>query len=528
MSFAVADMLSGAHLAGSTSFSIYDGAGTSGPQGNWDLDYRDPNQAIAAEGHILGARVEEGLRNNPVIAALNDTICGGTLGSAGLLWRSLFARDLETDTDKHEEQQRRLLTDSVTRATAGTRWDATGQRSWRGMLESSLSMSIANGNAWSVRVYRPTRPGRQYQGTCARLVHSSRVCNPDYGPDTDRLFRGLSLDDSGSPFAINVRRYRIKDGVGRDVWDQIPIYGRDGARQVTHLHRASHPDQLLGTTPMAPILGLLKQFGGVTDAYVVAKRIQACFPMIWETDDPAALAQAARNGTLITNGMRLKPGMVYVCKTGTAFRFENLQFNGADHQAFSESLLQLATAALGLPYEVVLNRLSKANLASARAALMSAYRAFQIWQHELIVQVVEPWIEWIIREDMARQRLTDLRTDDLDLILRGKFLRPAIPTPDLNKDLSAVEKFVNLGGAPTDGFGMVGMPDFQGSVRQHADDTKVMKAQGVDFNEAAVGVDIAGVQQRAGTSPATDPPPVDDGDDDDGDGAKPAPQDDTP
>lgn len=543
MTASVADMLAGRHLgshsaslapqAGVRSFGAYDGAASSNQASDWASEYRDPNSIFSDEAHILGARAEDGVRNNPVAAAIIESLTAGTLGSAGLIWRSLFSRDLERDTDKAEEQARGRLTNAVERATMGTRFDANGQRSWRGLLESNLSTCIQTGNGFAARVFRPRRPGRQYQATCVRLFHASRVCNKDYGPDTDRNFRGLVLDDSGSPTAVTVRRYRIQDGRGKDVWDTIPLYSADGARQVTHLHRPAHPDQLLGVTALAPILSLLKQFGGVTDAYVVAKRIQACYPMIMETDDPVALARAAANGTLVTNGMRLRPGTIYVMKTGTIFRIENLQFNGADHMAFGESLLQLATAAVGLPYEVVINRLSKANLAAARAALMSAYRVFQIWQHELITQVVEPWIEWIIREDLARARLDDLGTDDLDLILRGKFLRPAVPTPDLRKDIGAVKDFVDLGGAPSDGFAMIGLPDFGSSVKQHAEDTKLMKGQGVEFNEASVGVDIAQVQQT-GNQPGKASPsapnadPADDPEDDPAEGADGEAQDEDP
>lgn len=542
MSDRVGDMLAGRHLgdgllheahAGRHSFAVHDSAASTPAASDWATDYRDPNWTFSAEGHIIGARSEDAARNNPVAAAAIESMCGGVLGEHGLLFRSDFARDLESDTDDSEESNRRRINASVWRATRGTRFDAAGQRTWRGLLESMLASSLLTGDGFAVRLVKPGRPGRQYQSTCVRLIHAGRVSNPDYGPDTDRMFRGLELDGDGNPIAIHVRRYKLVGGsVGADDWQRIPVYAADGTRQVTHLRRSWHPDQLRGVGWLSPILALLKQFGGVNDAYVVAKRIQACYPLVLLTDDPTALAAAARNGTLLTAGMRIKPGMVYVGKTGLEFEYKNLSFNGADHQQFAESLLQLATAALGLPYEVVINRLNKSNMAAARAALLAAYRAFRIQQHELIVQVIEPWIEWIIREDIARGRLAGLGTDDLDLILRGKFLRPAVPTPNLMQDVSAAKTMIDMGAAPEDAFAMVGMPDFESTIRLHAQNTKLMKAQGVDFNEASVGVDVAQVQQIANAKPSPSDPNADpsnpndpgdgaDGEDqiDDGDGA---------
>lgn len=518
----VADMLAGRHLgdaatalldrpqAGLHSFAVHDAAAQTATASDWATDYRDPNWTFGAEGHIIGARSEDAARNNPVGAAAIETMCAGTLGEHGLLFRSGFARDLDQETDDAEDAVRRRINDAVRRATLGTRFDVAGQRTWRGLLETTLASSLLTGDGFAVRVVKPNRLGRQYQASCVRLIHSGRVSNPDYGPDSDRMFRGIELDGDGTPVAINVRRYRLIGGsVGADEWQRIPIYGADGSRQVTHLRRSWHPDQLRGTGWLAPILSLLKQFGGVNDAYVVAKRIQACYPLVLLTDDPATLAEAARNGTLLKAGMRIKPGTVYVGKSDVQFEYKNLVFNGADHQQFAESLLQLATAALGLPYEVVINRLNKSNLAAARAALLAAYRAFRIQQHELIVQVIEPWIEWIIREDIARGRLAGLGTDDLDLILRGKFLRPAVPTPNLMQDVNAAKTMIDMAVAPEDAFSMVGMPDFESTIRLHAQNTKLMKAQGVDFNEASAGVDIAQVQQSAITGKANPASPSD-------------------
>ncbi|MFM2054093.1 MAG: hypothetical protein RL456_2130 [Pseudomonadota bacterium] len=515
----VADMLAGAHLrdpaaafdgphAGRHSFAVHDSAASTPTASDWATDYRDPNWTYGAEGTIIGARSEDAARNNPIAAAAIETMCAGTLGETGLLFRSDFARDLERDTDEAEERKRREINASVWRATRYTRFDAQGRRSWRGLLECTLASALLTGDGYAVRVVKPGRYGRQYQASCVRLIHAGRVSNPDYKPDSDRLFRGVELDGDGNPIAIHARRYRLIGGaIAADDWQRIPIWSRDGVRQVTHLTRSWHPDQLRGTGWLSPILPLIKQFGGVNDAYVVAKRIQACYPAVLTTDDPKTLAEAARNGTLLTAGMRVKPGTVYVAKTGVEFTYQNLSFNGADHQAFAESLLQLATAALGLPYEVVINRLNKSNLAAARAALLAAYRAFRIQQHELIVQVIEPWIEWIVREDIARGRLRDLGTDDLDLILRGKFLRPAVPTPNLAQDVGAAKTMIDMGVAPEDAFAMVGLPDFESTIRLHAQNTRLMQAQGVDFNEASVGVDVAQVQQTANAPKASPPEP---------------------
>lgn len=474
----------------------HDAAAISSQSADWVTDFKDPNWLFANDGAIIGARSEDGQRNNPIISAAVESMLGGVLGEAGLTWQSLYASDDAPDTDAAETSFRDQMTASVRRATAWTRFDADGHRTWRELLQVTLATCLHTGNALAVRVAKPIRPGRQYQSTCVRLVHISRLANPGDSPDTDRLIRGLELDADGAPAAIHVRRY-LADG-SRAEPVRIPIYDAAGTRQVTWLKRGYHPDQLFGTGWLGPILPLLRQFGMTLDAYVMAKRIQACFPAWLETTDTKQVAAAIRNKTLLAGGYRWKPGTLAVAAQGTTPHLENLNFNGGDHQDFAESLLQIASAALGLPYEVMINRLSKSNLAAARAALLAAYRAFRAQQHDLISQVLTYWVQWILEEEIARGRLALPTGDDPDYLLRGKWTRPAIPTPDFKKDIEAAQAYIDMGGAPSTAMAMIGQHDFAGEIRQHAQDRRDMEAQGVDFNA------IAG-SRPAAAAPSPDP-----------------------
>lgn len=483
----------------------HDAAASTSTAADWVSDYKDPNWLFAQDGAVIGARSEDGQRNNPVISAAVESMLGGTLGEAGLTWHSQYARDDAPDTDAAENQFRDQMTAAVKRATSFTRFDADGHRTWRELLQVNLATTLHTGNGLAVRVSKPNRPGRQVQSTCVRLVHTSRLGNPGDAPDTDRLIRGLELDGDGAPVAIHVRRYRADGQRIEPV--RVPIYDAAGTRQVTWLKRGYHPDQLFGTGWLGPVLSLLRQFGMALDAYVVAKRIQACFPAWMESDDVKALAAAKASKTLIGPGYKWKPGQVAALKSGTNLHLENLTFNGADHQAFGESLLQLATAALGLPYEVVINRLSKSNLAAARAALLSAYRAFRIQQHDLINQVLVYWVQWILEEELARGRLVLPTGDDTDRLVRGKWTRPAVPTPDLKKDIEAAQAYIDMGGAPSTAFAMIGQHDHQAEIRQHASDLRDMRAQGVKFGAIATAQGPAA--PKAPTDPADDGEVVD-------------------
>lgn len=452
----------------------HDGARSRAMSYQWGRQYIDERQTHVDESEVLGARHEDLLRNNPIAAATIEAILGGTLGPNGLRFRSHYQIDDDDKVSDAELADRRAIENAWHESVDGTRFDAGAQLSHRDILEVLLVQHYTTGDGIGLRVWKPNRGGRPTTGFCTRLIHRSRIRNPDHRPDNDRLCGGFELDRDGDPIAVHVSNKRSLFHAGAETWTRVPIWGPDGLRNVLHLKRTYHPDQIGGWGQLRSILNLVKDHGEVLSSYVIAKRIQSMFPIVIETDDVAVLEAAARVRRLVAPGMEFKAGQVYIADSRITTRFENLQFNGADCAEFNKALLEIAAAAVGLPYEVVVNRLNESNMASARAALQSAWRKFNELVNRLIVHVCRPQLEWVLSEYVVRGRLS--LVGEIDRWTSGTWIGPRMPTPDFFKDTAAAKNLRELGVSPNSALAAVGF-DHDDEILQTAQDRQLQQRQ---------------------------------------------------
>jgi capsid protein len=232
-----------------------------------------------------------------------------------------------------------------------------------------------------------------------------------------------------------------------------------------------------GITMYAPNLVVAKQIRGCIDAYVIAKRIQACFPIFITCADPVAAAAADRNGVVFGPNTAIEPGKVYYIAEGLAINIPAWTFNGADMKAYLDTLYRNQFASWGLPIDVVLAQLGETNMAASRSAWQQYYRQCEIWQDEHISQVTSVLDECAIRESVARG---DLPADALTPTgLACRYVRPPRSMPDPLKEAQAVALWTTLKRDRTGLWAESGV-DFDESIMQRAEDDEFMKAQGVE------------------------------------------------
>lgn len=471
----------------------YTGSRNSPLYADWPLYGTDPLDDYWREAATIVNRSWHLWRNNPYARALAETLIGGVIGASGLTPRSLYQEDEIPTTTDAERATRRSINSSLRRAYSGYRFDAVGQLSRREMSVVMLTSCIVAGDAFAIRLWQPDRPGRQYQGTCWRIVDSQRVSNVGWGSNNDDQYEGLKLDSNGVPIGIWIqRRNPFAVQYQNFAWDYVPMFAADGTRNVVHLKAPGRADQLRGMGWFAPVMALVQQLGGVTDAYVVAKRLQASMGLIYEMDDTVAGMSNERNGALLSTNAKIVPGMMKGIRRGDKIYPLNWNFQGGDHQQFADTLLRSVCAAFALPIELVQCRLAGANLASARAALMAAYRTFHGAQEMMIGHVEQPWAESVIVEDMARGRIKASNTD-LDAVFALHFSRPAKQFPDPVREATGGTIWAGgLGKSPTTILAEQGL-EFEQEVLQSSQDRAFAKAQGVPLVTGAPPVPGGGM-----------------------------------
>lgn len=451
---------------------------------DWLSTLIDANDDVARNLVTDNARAWDLWRTDPYYRALVETEVELVVGPDGLRFRSLYQEDTSLDTDPSEQKTRANIDAIVRRATARNRLDATGLLTWREMSEQVYRSKKVTGMGYAVRVWRPRRPDA-YQGTAWRLIDSARVSNPGHGADTRTMFQGHELDADGREVAIWVQKTHpnLVRTAPINEWVRIQIYNDDGSRNVVIARNTARPESIRALGSASAVMLYLRMLQGTTEAWAIAKRIQASYGLMIKTGDPEGAARDDRYGAQLTGKVPIKPGMRYY-HNHDSIEPLNFNFQGGDYEGFRNPIIEAVCAAEGLPFEMVLKRLTKTNMASSRAALLTAYQFARREQNGQIATVESHWIDSILREAVARDILTP-HSDDWDEVSRGRWLRAPRVWPDPLKEAQAARAWMDLGRSPTSIYDEAGL-DFEHEIMQTAQDRRFMEAQGVSIAKKTI------------------------------------------
>lgn len=482
----------------------FQGASANRVQGGW-LQETDPNFDWINEALDLATRATDLVRNDPVSAALLNAKTRGEQGSAGLKFRSLVELDGDDATSEAETALRKQIEDLIEEASDCRKIDAQGL-STRREFEAALSeLSAVAGESWGVRC---SVDGR----TAWKMLRRSRISNPPGEKDGENLYQGIVLGDGG-PLGVWVGPplRTLLGGMAPKAsdWTYVPWYDANGLPCVIHRLGKREPGSYRGITMYAPNLYLAKQVKSTIDAYVVAKRIQACHPIFIKCADPNAAVKKDRNGVVWGPNTTIEPGKIYYIGEDGEIAFPSWSFQGADMREFLDTLYRNQFAAWGLPIDVVLAQLGNTNMAASRSAWMQYYRQCDCWQIDHIEQVSAVININIIQEALLTGRLVMPAGMTLRQLMRGRWIRPPRSMPDPLKEANAVKAWEELGRDLTGLFAESGV-DFNESIAQREEDNRTLESHGIEIGEAtpaptAVPSPAEDPEAPAPTDPEADP-----------------------
>lgn len=444
----------------------------------------------ATEFRTLAERAESLACNDSFIAALVAAHILGTLGPTGLRSTSLYdiARE-EAATPEGVRALRRRITAITDGSWLGRDLDAENVRS-RLDLEIALAWSaFVKGEGFAVRVWIDGR-------SRWRLVDPVRVKNPKEASNSATLRDGFVLSADGRVTGLWVVRGKI----GR--WgmpeDDAPIFvpwtAADGTPNVIHRVGYRLPGMLRGVSRLAPMIVMSRQLAGVLEAHVAAKRLQAIYGMIVETEDPDAYKDAVANGmsnALGSPAMEVSgPLNVWLKPPGSTVQFTDTKFNGADLKDYLTIVYKVQCAAVQVPVDVVLCQMGEASLSSARAGLDQFDRTCQAEQERHISECTAV----IDQVEIAGAQLRGEISIDGDPVhtLAAKYTRPPKYSTDRKKDADTITGLLAAGVSKTTAYAMFGLV--------YEDERELVQAER-EF-EAAQGGAPSGSGQP--TTPSTD------------------------
>jgi lambda family phage portal protein len=221
---------------------------------------------------------------------------------------------------------------------------------------------------------------------------------------------------------------------------------------VLHLFRREQADQHRGVPVLAAALSTFRSLSKYLEAELTAARVAACISMFVKrsglTDDlpPGFDATTDAHGDARVLE-RLEPGVIEYLDPGEEIQTFKTDRPGTTFDPFVTRMLRAISAAVGLPYELVVRDFSKTNYSSMRAALLETRRGFRCDQALLANLVLQPIRELVLEEAYARGMLPAV-PGFLDLrpaLFRTRWVPPACGWVDPTKEIQASRDAVEGG-----------------------------------------------------------------------------------
>lgn len=249
-------------------------------------------------------------------------------------------------------------------------------------------------------------------------IEAMRIADPPARSKPARCCQGVVTSDGGVPVAFCVHPRTVDSGlVDVDRWTMVR------AENMVFLSRPFRLDQMRGVPELAPVLNAVTDFGRLQEETLNKATLDAMHAWAIYSEDGAAKAQnavAARLAGLSGQGdgaaapmyERFAGGMNYYLKPGE--KVESLASNTPNGQfvGHSELLLRIIGSALCLPYEFLLLDFKGGSFSASRAALMTTYRTFAMWQEWLVASMLQRVWNWRIAKAIKAGELPPAPIDE--------------------------------------------------------------------------------------------------------------------
>ncbi len=267
--------------------------------------------------------------------------------------------------------------------------DARGLTDFYGLQFQNLWAMLVYGEYINLPLMISDDPARRYR-LALQAINPARLRTPDsLGHQLD-VRDGVRLGPLGQPIG-----YFLADpaagSVGSLSWSWRELPARRGHRPVVlHGFHAKDPEQVRGTSILAPAMGFFRNFADYLDYELIGAIIAASFPVWIEKTSPYDVAnmpgvrQAIGADGASYNYRETPPGQILYGNPGEKPHILKGDRPGNSFATFVDTALRAIGAAAGMPYEIISKDFSKTNYSSARAALQEAWRVFELYQDWLV------------------------------------------------------------------------------------------------------------------------------------------------
>jgi len=381
------------------------GAGTAGTLSNWYprrigwLEEGRQRETVVARANDLAA-------NHAHAASLIDSIADNSVHT-GLkpqsvpLWKRLnISQEASAKFAEDCEWAFRIFSKEA---------GADGQSQFGDIQYQVIYSRLVNGEYLALPLMKD-RPGRRFN-LCIDILDPVRLRTP-FGMNGKKDVRdGIRLGTSNEAinyFIADPADGRITTTLDLRHFKELPRLRGHRPVVMHHFHK-KFPEQVRGTSVLAPAMKFFRDITDYLDFELVGAIVAASFP-VWIEKGPMAYDATKQMGVFnqqntdgsSTNYNELSPGGIFYGNQGEKPHVLDSKRPNNSFGIFLETILRAVGASAGMPYEVIAKDFSKTNYSSARAALQEAHRVFSLYQDWMVNHFCQPIWEMVIEEAWLR------------------------------------------------------------------------------------------------------------------------------
>lgn len=381
-----------------SAYPAYRGAESSRLRSDWALSLTQPTPEFY-DLDRMRERSRDLNRSDPVASGATETMALNIVGQGLKPQSGLRAEVLGIGAAQAQELRRQ----AETLWEQWSVWADNGNRLHFSDLQfMALRKVIEDGEVlvlptWAEDSWRPLK-------RTLELIEADRLAPPS--GFSSKAPYGIELGSRMEPQKYWIRKAQA-NWFAQARTEYIGVPARDGRGRplVLHIFPGKRPGQLRGTPYFAPVLSYFKDLADYLEAEVVAARVAACLAVFITKADAYGGMTAAATGVESGTGARvqgIEPGLISYLNLGEDIKVVDPKRGGETFASFTEQMLRIIGASLGLPYELLMKDFSKTNYSSARAAILEGRRLFSNWRFWLSRHFCQPIWELVLEEAYLR------------------------------------------------------------------------------------------------------------------------------
>jgi lambda family phage portal protein len=289
--------------------------------------------------------------------------------------------------------------------------------------------------------------------TTIKMIDADLVRNPDekflteMSQSADAKIRsGIEYSPAGRLAAYWVANFYQYDGWDTDAsnrrFERIPVYDKNGERQIFHLLEHERLNQRRGLPMLAPVVEDLKMISRLSKSELMSAVVASFFSVFVKdasgmggtlsggftpdealygggVEGPDDTPDAKTDGH--ENDLELGPGTISYLDDNKDIEIAETRGGKRDFGTFFEAMAVQVAAAAEIPYEVVMMKFER-SYSAMRGAILEAWKRWHTQRELLAKRVCRPCYENVLREAVLKGRIQAPGFFD-DLAIRNAWAR---------------------------------------------------------------------------------------------------------